>query len=409
MSGPRRVVVTGVGVTSPLGTGLEVVAAALRAGTTGVRVHPEWAACEGLATRLGADVSDLPAERIPRKAARSMGRVSLLAAVATQEAVAQAGLDPDLLGSGRVGLAYGSTHGSTSAQEAFNQHLARSGIKGLTISSYLKFMSHTCAANLALQLGVRGRVVSTCSACTSASQAIGAGYEAVRHGLQDVMIVGGAEELHLLHAATFDLMFATSTRRNDRPDETPRPFDQDRDGLVVGEGAGTLVLETLEGARARGAPIHAEVIGYGTNCDGTHVTSPSPEGMRGAIERALADANVSPEVVDYINAHGTATELGDLAESQATSAVFGARTPFSSTKGATGHTLGACGAIEAALCLVMMRDGFVAPTRNLERVDPRCAPLDHVMGAPREARLDVVMTNNFAFGGINTSLLLRRV
>lgn len=399
-----------MGITSPLGTGLEGVADALRSGRSGVVLHPEWASCDGLVTRLGADVPDLTPERVPRKAARTMGRVSILATVATQAALDDAGIGEDEVRSGAVGLAYGSTHGSTSAMEVFCRQLyGGGGLKGLAATSYLKFMSHTCAANLAQHFSFRGRVLPTCSACTSASQAIGAGYEAVKYGLQEVMVVGGAEEMHLLHAAVFDLMYATSTRYADRPYATPRPFDAARDGLVVGEGAGTLVLESYERARARGARIHGELLGYGTNCDGTHVTSPSAEGMRGAIERALADARVAPEEVDYLNAHGTATELGDIAESQATHGVFGPDLAISSTKGATGHTLGACGAIEAIFCLVMMRDGFVVPTRNLEEVDPRCARLGYLRGAPREASLRTVMSNNFAFGGINTSLILRRV
>jgi 3-oxoacyl-[acyl-carrier-protein] synthase II len=385
------------------------VAEALRSGRSGIVQHPEWASCEGLVTRLGADVPDLSPDAIPRKAARTMGRVSVLATVATQQALDDAGLVAADLHSGRVGLAYGSTHGSTSAMETFCRQLyGGGGLMGLGASAYLKFMSHTCAANLAQHFSFRGRVLPTCSACTSASQAIGAGYEAVRYGLQDIMVCGGAEEMHLLHAAVFDLMYATSTRYSDRPHETPRPFDVARDGLVVGEGAGTLVLETLEGARARGARIHGEVLGYGTNCDGTHVTSPSAEGMRGAIERALADARLAPSEVDYVNAHGTATELGDIAESHATHGVFGPDIAISSTKGATGHTLGACGAIEAIFCLVMLRDGFLVPTRNLTEVDPRCAPLDYVR-ALRETRPTTIMSNNFAFGGINTSLVLKRV
>jgi 3-oxoacyl-[acyl-carrier-protein] synthase II len=269
-------------------------------------------------------------------------------------------------------------------------------------------MSHTCLANLAQCFEIRGRIVPTVSACVSASQGIGYGYEAVRDGYQDVMLCGGAEELHVLHAGVFDIMFATSTRYNDEPDRSPRPFDKQRDGLVVGEGAGTLVLEELEHARQRGARIHAEVIGYGTNCDGTHVTSPSAEGMAGAMQLALADAALSPDRIDYVNAHGTATEAGDIAETQATLKVLGGKVPFSSTKGFTGHTLGACGAIEAIFAIAMMQGGFLAPCRNLEELDERCAPLDYVVREARSAAPRIVMSNNFAFGGINTSLILER-
>jgi 3-oxoacyl-[acyl-carrier-protein] synthase II len=201
-------------------------------------------------------------------------------------------------------------------------------------------------------------------------------------------------------------MFATSRGYNDRPGESPRPFDARRDGLVVGEGAGTLVLESYDRARSRGAPVVAEVLGYGTNCDGTHVTSPSSTGMAAAMRLALASAELPAERIEYVNAHATATEIGDIAESHAMFDVFGDRTPVSSTKGFMGHTLGACGAIEAALCIAMMREGWLAPNRNLDEVDPRCAPLDYVRGAPRDTRTSVTMTNNFAFGGINTSLIL---
>ena len=405
----RRVVVTGVGLASPIGSSLDAVSTALQRGTHGIRSMPEWSAVKDMQTRLGAPAVGADLARFNRKQTRTMGRVSLLAAFATDDAIRDAGLPRELLSSGRTGLAYGSTHGSTGAMEQFCKVLFTSGgLTGLSGSSYLKMMSHTCIANLAQCFEIRGRIVPTVSACVSASQGIGFGYEAIKIGAQDVMLCGGAEELHVLHAGVFDIMFATSTRFNDAPDRSPRPFDKARDGLVVGEGAGTLVLEELEHARRRGAAIHAEVLGYGTNCDGTHVTSPSAEGMAGAIRLALEDARLGPEKIDYVNAHGTATELGDIAETQATSSVLGARTPFSSTKGFTGHTLGACGAIEAIFAIAMMRDGFLAPSRNLEELDERCAQLDYVRGEPRRAAPKVVMSNNFAFGGINTSLILGR-
>lgn len=406
----RRVVITGIGLASPIGHDLDAVSAALRAGAHGVVTRPDWARIRGLETRLAAEVRGLSLDGFPRKKVRSMGRVGLLSLYATERAIDDAGLDRDALGSGREGVAYGSTHGSSEALEAFCRKLfSTDSLDGISGSAYLKFMSHTCVANLAQFYGIRGRVVSTCAACVSGSVAIGTGYELVRAGVQDVMLCGGAEEVHFVPAAVFDTMFATSRGYNDRPDASPRPFDADRDGLVIGEGAGTLVLEPYERAVARGATIHAEVLGYGSSCDGTHVTSPSAEGMRLAMRLALEDAGVDPSAVQYVNAHATATEVGDIAESEATHGVFGAGVPVSSTKGHTGHTLGACGALEAAFCVAAMRDGFIPPTRNLARVDPRCAPLDYVMGAPRAARTSVVMSNNFAFGGMNTSLILRRV
>jgi 3-oxoacyl-[acyl-carrier-protein] synthase II len=268
-------------------------------------------------------------------------------------------------------------------------------------------MTHTAIANLAQYFHVRGRIVPTNSACTSSSQALGYGYEAIKHGLQDVMICGGAEEQHYATAVTFDLLMATSIKYNRRPELSPRPFDAARDGLVVGEGAATLVLESEEHARARGATILAEVAGFGTNCDGRHMTANSREGMKGAMGLALDDAGVRPDEVDYVNAHATATDVGDIEESHATREVFERPVPCSSIKGTMGHTLGACGAIEAIACVAMLRDGFLAPNRNLEEVDPRCAELDYVRET-RAAQPAVVMSNNFAFGGVNTSLVFRR-
>jgi 3-oxoacyl-[acyl-carrier-protein] synthase II len=405
----RRVVVTGLGLTSPIGSSLDAVSSALQRGEHGIAVMDAWAEVKDMQTRLGAPARGADLDRFARKKTRTMGRVALLAAIATDDAIADAGLDQALLSSGRTGLAYGSTHGSTGELERFCRVLfASGGLSGLSGSSYLKLMSHTCIANLAQCFEIRGRIVPTVSACVSASQAIGSGYEAIRDGYQDVMLCGGAEEMHALHAGVFDIMFATSTRYNDRPEASPRPYDRDRDGLVVGEGAGTLVLEELEHAKRRGARVHAELCGYGTNCDGTHVTSPSAEGMAGAMMLALADARLSPDRIDYVNAHGTATELGDIAESQATLQVLGPGVPISSTKGHTGHTLGACGAIEAIFAIAMMRDRFLAPTRNLESLDERCAKLRYLTHEPVSEQPTTVMSNNFAFGGINTSLILRR-
>jgi 3-oxoacyl-[acyl-carrier-protein] synthase II len=405
----RRVVVTGMGGVCPLGADWATVRENLRAGRTGVRVIPEWQVLEGLDTRLAASVANFqtPAH-YPRKKIRSMGRVALLATRATELALADAALlDNPVIGNGSTGIAYGSTSGSPPAMEIYARSLLKSTVKGIQATDYVQFMSHTCAANLALFFGVRGRVIPTCSACTSGSQGIGYGYESILFGRQDVMITGGAEELHPIDAAVFDIMFATS-RKNAEPIQTPRPFDVRRDGLVVGEGAGTLVLEELEHARRRSARIHAEIVGFATNSDGRHITNPDADGMRQVMELALRDANLSPSDIDYVNAHGTATRLGDVAESHATHRVFGARTPVSSLKGAIGHTLGACGALEAWMTIAMMGEEWVVPTLNLNDVDPECAELDFVLGEPRPLSMRYVMSNNFAFGGVNTSLVFKR-
>lgn len=402
----RRVYVTGIGLCTPIGNSLDEVSHALRNGEHGIRHMTEWHDMANMFTRLGAPARpiDIP---WPRAATRGMGRVGLLALSATDQALAHAGLSPDLLRSPRTGVSYGSTQGSSSALEAFcMQVFAHRDLKGLKASDYIKFMTHTCAANLAIHHGIRGRIIPTCSACTSGSQGIGYGYEAIHTGRQDAMICGGAEELHVLHAGVFDLMYATSTRYNDRPDEAPRPFDAERDGLVVGEGAATLILESEDHCRARGGRPIAEIIGYGTTCDGQHITSPSVDGMASAMRLALEDAGLTAADIDHVNAHATATEIGDRCESEAMHRIYGDRVPVSSTKGFTGHTLGACGAIESAFCLAMMRDGFLAPNRNLTRIDPACAALDYVL-TPRPARPRVIVNNNFAFAGINTSLIFR--
>jgi len=398
-------VITGVGLTTPLGETLDEVSAALRGQESGVQPMPEWARMASMHTTLGAPVRH-PLRKFPRKITRTMGRVAQLAYQATLDAVEDAGLTKEQLESVRTGVSYGSTHGSTDALEAFCMRvIATQDFGGLKASDFLKFMSHTAAANLATVFGVRGRVHTTTSACTSGSQGIGYGYEAIAYGHADRMLCGGAEELHVLHAGVFDIMYATSTSFADDPSSAPRPFDAKRDGLVIGEGAASFVLEARDQALARGAHIYAEILGYGTTCDGTHMTAPSQDGMASAMELALQQAGLAPDQVDYINAHGTATKRGDAAESHATLAVYGPNTPVSSTKGLTGHTLGAAGAVETAFCLAMLRDGFLAPNANLGEVADDCAQLNYVR-EPVMTKPRVIANHNFAFAGINTALLL---
>jgi 3-oxoacyl-[acyl-carrier-protein] synthase II len=269
-------------------------------------------------------------------------------------------------------------------------------------------MSHTAAVNIGLFFGITGRVIPTSSACTSGSQGIGYAYESIRWGKADVMVAGGADELDITEAAVFDTLYATSTR-NDRPETTPRPYDRDRDGLVIGEGAVTLILEERERALARGARIHAEIVGFACNADGNHVTQPQASTMQLALRGALEDAALPPSAIGFVSGHGTATEWGDIAETEATHAVLGAGMPIHSLKSYFGHSLGACGAMEAWLGIEMMRDQWFAQTANLDNVDPRCADLDYIMGEGRQLDIGYLMSNNFAFGGINTSLIFKRV
>ena len=405
----KRVVITGAGTISPLGNDWSSVHLRLRECRNAVRHMQEWDVYEGLNTKLAAPAAEfeLPAH-YNRKTTRSMGRVALMAVRATELALEQAGLlgDP-LLRSGRVGVSYGSSAGTHSAIGDFGRMLNEHTTDGINATTYLKMMSHTAPVNIGVFFGLTGRVITTSSACTSGSQGVGSAYEAIRFGKQIAMVAGGAEQLDATAAAVFDTLFATSVR-NDDPQTTPRPFDADRDGLVLGEGACTLILEELEHARARGARIIAEVVGYGTNSDGQHVTQPSADTMAEAMRLALEDAGLTPDAIDYVNAHGTATDHGDIAETTATAQVFGPRIPISSLKSYVGHTLGACGAYEAWATIEMMREGWFAPTLNLDSRDPRCADLDYITGVGRELRAEHVMSNNFAFGGINTSLIFRR-
>ena len=405
----RRVVITGMAGVTAFGETWQQVAARLKQGENAVRAMPEWQVYDGLHTLLGAPIDDfsLPAH-YTRKRIRSMGRVSLMSTRATELALEQAGLiGEEVLTNGDTGIAYGSSTGSTGPVSEFATMLTEKHTNNITGTTYVQMMPHTTAVNTGLFFGLKGRVIPTSSACTSGSQAIGYAWEAIRHGYQTVMVAGGAEELCPSEAAVFDTLFATS-QRNDAPKTTPSPFDKNRDGLVIGEGAGTLILEELEHAKARGATIYGEIISFATNCDAAHITQPQRETMQICIEKALKMAELAPADIGYISAHGTATDRGDIAESLATSALFGTHTPISSLKSYFGHTLGACGALEAWMSLEMMREGWFAPTLNLTQPDEQCGELDYIMGEPRAVDCEFLQSNNFAFGGINTSLVIRR-
>ncbi|ACE82799.1 beta-ketoacyl-ACP synthase [Cellvibrio japonicus] len=406
----KRVVVTGMGVVTALGNSWPEFAAKLKTGTSAIRRLDDWATYKDLNTNLAGPIEGFVVpEHYPRKKIRSMGRVSLLSTRATEFALADAGLlDDPVVQSGAMGIAYGSSTGSTDATRDFAVMLDKRDIGGATATTYIRMMGHTAPVNIGVFFGMKGRIITTSSACTSGSQGIGYAYEAIKYGQQTLMVAGGAEELCPSEAAVFDTLYATSTK-NDTPDITPSPFDIHRDGLVIGEGAGTLILEELEHAQARGAKIYAELVGFGTNSDGGHVTQPDPVTMNIAMQKALDDAGLMPADIGYINAHGTATDRGDIAESVATEKLFGKKTvPISTLKGNIGHTLGACGAIEAWASIQMMNDGWFAPTLNLKAPDPQCGDLDYIVGEGRRLDCTYIMSNNFAFGGINTSLIFKR-
>ena len=405
----HRVVVTGMSGITSLGCGWREVATNMKKGITGTRVMPEWQDIEGLNTKLGNPVQsfEIPAW-FKRKQLRGAGRVSKLALSATDNALASAGLfGNEVVASGDTGVAYGSSTGSVEAVAEFGALLNSRTTHALNSTSYIRMMSHTTAVNISVVYNTKGRIIPTSSACTSGSLAIGYAYEAIKHGYQKLMLAGGAEELDATEAAVFDTLYATSLM-NDNPTKSPRPFDKNRDGLVVGEGAATLVLEELNHALDRGATILTEVIGFGTNSDGNHVTHPTQATMEVAMRKALDDAAASASDIGYISAHAAATIAGDVAESRATASVLGEDIPISSLKGYFGHSLGACGATEAWLGICGLNEGWFPPNQNLVEVDESCATLDYIIGTPREVQCDAIMSNNFAFGGINTSLIFRK-
>lgn len=405
----KRVVVTGMGLISSLGNDLETAKNRLHEYRNAVMIMPELQKISGLNTHLAAPAMEftLP-EHYTRKVLRTMGPVSIMAVYTAEKALSDAGLlGSPVLTSGRTGVAYGSSFGSAEGVADFFATRKTKAVGDITSFSYLKLMPQTTAVNISLYFKTIGRIIPSGTACTSGSLAIGYAYEAIKYGIQDVMIAGGAEEFDITQVAVFDTLYATSTK-NDAPHLSPAPFDTMRDGLVIGSGAGTLILEEYEHAIARGAKIYAEIVGFGSNTDGMHATQPNKDTMAKCMELALQSADLSPKDIGYVNMHGTGTKHGDIAESLATESVFESDIPVSSLKSYVGHTLGACGALESIWSIQMMNDGWFAPTLNLSVPDENCGNLDYIMGNGREINLQHVMNNNFAFGGINTSLIFKK-
>jgi 3-oxoacyl-[acyl-carrier-protein] synthase II len=400
----QRVVVTGIGLRTPLGHQIEPLFDALLTSKSAVRAFPEWRDVVEMGSFVGAPIADFNGREIPRKMRRTMGRLAQFAAAAATDAVADADLSSELLGSGRVGVAVGSTLGSSAALEDFwRAYILEGNTRRLKGGLFFQVMSHSAATNVALLLGVTGEALACNAACASATQAIVLATERIRGGRADIMLAGGADELHPAATLTFDSVGGASTNYNDAPHQTPRPFDRDRDGVVVAEGAGIVVLESLAHARARGVKILAEVLGGATSCDARHMASPSPEGMASCMRLGLRYANLGPGDIHYVNAHATGTRVGDASEAEALNQLFGDRVPVSSIKGHLGHMQGACGAVEVAVCIEAMKRGVVPHTMNLE--NPDVAVLD-LPTAPREKTIDAALTTNFAFGGVNTCLVL---
>jgi 3-oxoacyl-[acyl-carrier-protein] synthase II len=409
----RRVVVTGLGLVTPLGTGVEVNWQRLAAGQSGVRAITRFDA-SALPARVAGEVVDFEPERfMERKDLKKMDIFIQYAVGAAQMAIDDAGLPLPLAAPERTGVIVGVGMGGITTVEGTYQDLVAGNIRRVSPFLIPRIIPNMASGQIALRYGARGPNYATTSACASGAHAIGEALQLIRDGRQDAMLAGGAEApICLLGVGGFSAMRALATNFNEEPARASRPFDAKRDGFVIAEGAGMLVLEDLEHARARGAHVYAELIGYGATCDAYHMTQPAPEGAGAAecMSRALADAGIAPTDVGYVNAHGTGTPFNDAAETLGVKRVFGdhaSRLAISSSKSMTGHLLGAAGAVEAAYTVLTLAHRVLPPTINLEEPDPAC-DLDYVPHEARRASVDVALSNSFGFGGTNAVLVFRR-
>ena len=405
----RRVVITGCSAITPIGYGKEDIVRSLRSGTSGVKpLRDDGLLTEYIHSRVFGTV-DYPLDfGFSRQYRKTMGPVAYYACKVAEDVLKASGLAPDFISSGRLGVSFSSTHGSPTVQRDIYKTFfskSKSEFSSIGAVDYLKSMVHTTAVNITRMFGITGRVIASSTACTTSSQSIGLGYEMVKYGMQDAMLCGGADEYDTTTVAVFDNLLACSVDYNETPQATPRPFDKDRDGLVVGEGAGILLLEELESAKARGAEIIGEIIGFASNNNGGDLILPNLEGITATLHLALADAGIPADEVDFISAHATATKMGDVIESQAMYDVYGDGPLVTGLKSYMGHTMGACGAIEMIMTLYMMEQGFIAPTLNLEHVDERCSMLRHTQGVSGTTA-NISAVQNFAFGGVNTCLVV---
>ena len=407
----RRLVITAAATITPIGRRKDEIIDSLVNGISGVTKLREDDLLSGyIHSKVFGTVGYEIEYDFKRKYRKTMGPVSYYACQVAKEAIEMAGLDRNILSSGRVGVAFGSTHGSPTVQrDIFKNFFSNSQSQFLSIGAvdYLKSMVHTTAVNITKMFEITGRVISSCTACTTSSQSIGFGYESIKYGMQDAMICGGADEYDTTTVAVFDNLLACSTEFNDTPHLTPRPFDVRRDGLVVGEGAGAVVLEEYEFAKRRGADILAEVIGFSCNNNGGDLILPNADGVTQTIRLGLQVAKISPDEVDFVSAHATATKVGDIIEAQAIHRVYGDLPYVTGLKGYMGHTMASCGVIETIITLYMMEHGIIAPTLNLEEVDERCSMIRHSMRL-YESAIRVAAVQNFAFGGVNTSIIIKK-
>jgi 3-oxoacyl-[acyl-carrier-protein] synthase-1 len=407
----QRVVVTGIGIVSSIGNSQEEVLRSLRQGRSGIEFIPQLKEF-GYRCQVAGRVKSFEAQGIDKRFLRTMSQAARYAAVATREALADAIIGMAPLRGDRVGIVVGTgAGGMNEAAQAETWLVSHKSPSRLGTAGAAKMMNSTAALNLAVWLGVRGRCYSVASACATGADSIGHGFELIRHGLLDVCICGGAEEGGIEDFWGYsDALNVMPVDCNDRPDKACRPYDQRRQGMVLSEGAGALILEALEHAERRGAHIYAEVLAYASSNDGAGMFEPTGQGLRRCIKQALAAIDpVAPPRIDYINTHGAGTRIGDPIEVQVIRETFGRHSPLiSSTKGLTGHALGAAGALEAIYTLLMLHHGFVAPTQNLEQVAPECRGVRHIQTLI-DGPLGTVMTFNAGLGGANACLIFGKL
>ena len=402
----RRIAVTGMGIASCLGNDLDTVSASLRASRPGIRFLPDHAE-HGLRSQVGGAVElDLEAA-VDRKLKRFMSDAAAYSYVSMRDAIADAGLDEAQVSHPRTGLVAGSGGGSSHWQVETADLLRARGVRKVGPYMVPRTMCSTVSANLATAFRIKGVSYSISAACATSAHCIGAAADLIRHGAQDIVFAGGGEDLHWTMSVMFDAMGALSSSFNDTPLVASRPYDADRDGFVIAGGGGMLVLEDWDHAIARGARIHAELVGYGVTSDGADMVAPSGEGAVRCMRMAMQ--GLEHRRVDYLNTHGTSTPLGDVTELNAVREVFGQDVPpLSSTKALSGHSLGAASVHEAIYCLLMMRDGFMAGSANIQKLDERAEGFP-ILRESRDAHLDLVMSNSFGFGGTNATLVFGRV
>jgi 3-oxoacyl-[acyl-carrier-protein] synthase II len=407
----RRVVITAGAAITPIGHSKNEIIDSLVNGISGVKkMREDDLLSPHIHSKVFGTVDYAIDYDFERRYRKTMGPVAYYACQVAKEVIEMAGLDSDFISSGRLGVSFGSTHGSPTVQRQMYETFSggfRPGHSPVSAVDYLRSMVHTTAVNITRMFRITGRVISSSTACTTSSQSIGFGYESIKYGMQDAMICGGSDEYDTTTVAVFDNLLACSTKFNDTPHLTPRPFDASRDGLVVGEGGGAVLLEEFEFAKKRGANILAEIIGFSCNNNGGDLILPDINGITQTIILGLKDAGIGADEVDFVSAHATGTKMGDIIEAQAIRTVYGDSPYVTGLKSYVGHTMGSCGAIETIIILYMMEHGFIAPTLNLHEIDERCSMIRHTMKL-HESDIRIAAIQNFAFGGVNTSLIIKK-